>query len=64
MSRCHEELAAMAKKLATQLFTIGVRFSASEKAALEKYAKVEERPVSVMLRKIVADHLREKGLLK
>ena len=54
----------MAKKPATKLFTIGVRFSASEKSALEKYARAEERPMSVMLRKIVVDHLREKGLLK
>jgi hypothetical protein len=52
------------KKPATKLFTIGVRFSAIEKTALEKCAKVDERPISVEVRKIVADYLRAKGFLK
>lgn len=57
-------MASAAKKPATKLLTIGVRFSPVEKAALEKYAGAEDRPVSVMLRKIVVDCLREKGHLK
>ena len=52
------------KKPATKLHTIGVRFAPNEKAALEKYASGEDRPVSVMLRKIVVDFLREKAVLK
>ena len=40
---------------------IGVRFFLKEKAAIDRYAKIEKRPTSVMLRKIVVDHLREKG---
>ena len=54
----------MGKKPATKLHTIGVRFEPREKAALEKHAAAEQRPVSVMLRKIVVDYLREKGVLK
>jgi hypothetical protein len=52
------------KKPATKLFTIGVRFSAIEKAALERCARVDDRPISVEIRKIVADYLRVNGFLK
>ena len=54
----------MGKKPATKLLTVGVRFSPDEKVALEKHAADEQRPASVMLRKIVVDYLKGKGLLK
>jgi hypothetical protein len=52
------------KKPATKLYTIGVRFSAPEKTALEKCARVDERPISVEIRKIVADYLRARELIE
>ena len=57
-------MAKTAKKPATRLYPIGTRFSAAEKAALEKCAAKDDRPVTVMMRKIVADYLREHGYLK
>jgi hypothetical protein len=43
---------------------ISVRLGAEEKAALDKYSADDRRPVSMMLRIIVADFLREKEYLK
>ncbi len=49
---------------AGRLYIIGVRFSAKERAAIESAAKADDRPVSVLIRKIVVDALKAKGLLK
>ena len=57
-------MARAVKKPATKLHIIGVGFAPNEKVALEKYASAEDRPVSVMLRKIVVDCLRREGFLK
>lgn len=43
---------------------IGIRLSAEERAALERAAQSDDRSMSSMARKIIADWLRGKGLLK
>lgn len=43
---------------------ISVRFDPAVKAALEKAAKADSRPLSSMIQKICADYLREKAFLK
>jgi predicted transcriptional regulator len=43
---------------------IGVRVPADVRAALEKLAKQEDRSISYLMGKIVADYLRSKKLLK
>ena len=43
---------------------IGVRLEADVRAALEKLAKQEDRSISYLMGKIVADYLRSKRLLK
>ncbi len=43
---------------------IGVRLETDVRAALEKLAKSEDRSISYMIGKIVADYLRAKKLLK
>ena len=42
---------------------LGIRLEADEKAALEAAAKADQRPLSAMGRKIIADWLRERGYL-
>lgn len=43
---------------------ISVRIGEEEKAALDAYARDDQRPVSMMIRKILTDVLREAGYLK
>jgi hypothetical protein len=43
---------------------ISVRFLPAVKAALEKAAAKDSRPLSSMVQKIVADYLRAEGFLK
>jgi hypothetical protein len=43
---------------------LSVRFDQDVKAALEKAAKDDRRPVSHLVQKIVADWLKKKGFLK
>jgi hypothetical protein len=43
---------------------ISVRFLPAVKTALEKAAAKDERPLSSMVQKIVADYLRAEGFLK
>jgi len=42
---------------------LGIRLEADEKAALETAAKADQRPLSAMGRKIIADWLRANGYL-
>jgi predicted transcriptional regulator len=44
--------------------TAGVRFEVEVKAALEKLAAKDDRTVSYLVNKIVADYLRAKRLIK
>jgi hypothetical protein len=43
---------------------VGVRFPAEVKAALEKLAKADDRSISYVLNKIVAEYLRARKLIK
>jgi hypothetical protein len=43
---------------------IGIRLESDEKAALEAAAAADDRPLSSMGRKIIAEWLREQGFLK
>jgi hypothetical protein len=43
---------------------IGVRFDPDERAALERAAAADDRPISALCRKIVAEWLRRNGWLK
>jgi hypothetical protein len=43
---------------------LSVRFDQDVRAALEKAAKDDRRPVSHLVQKIVADWLKKKGFLK
>ena len=43
---------------------LSVRFDHDIRAALEKAAKADMRPVSHLVQKIVADWLKEKGFLE
>jgi hypothetical protein len=43
---------------------IGVRLDPEERAALERAAAADDRPVSALCRKIVAEWLRKNGWLK
>lgn len=52
------------KKSLIKVAPISVKLLPATKAALEKAAIVDERPVSVMAQKIIADWLKEKGFLK
>ena len=43
---------------------VGVRFPVEVKAALEKLAKADDRSISYIINKIVAEYLRAKRLIK
>jgi predicted transcriptional regulator len=43
---------------------IGVRFPKDVKAALEKMAKADDRSLSYVINKIVADYLKARKLIK
>ena len=43
---------------------VGVRFPADVKAALEKLAKADDRSISYVINKIVAEYLRARKLIK
>jgi hypothetical protein len=43
---------------------VGVRFPAEVKAALEKLAKADDRSISYVINKIVAEYLRTRKLIK
>jgi hypothetical protein len=43
---------------------VGVRFPVEVKAALEKLAKADDRSISYVLNKIVAEYLRARKLIK
>jgi|GEM_PF-4288547 hypothetical protein len=43
---------------------LSIRFDHGIRAALEKAAKEDMRPVSQLVQKIVADWLKEKGFMK
>lgn len=43
---------------------LGVRLEAHEKAALERAAKADQRPLSAMIRKITTEWLRANGWLE
>ena len=43
---------------------LGIRLEASERDALERAARRDDRPVSTMARKIILDWLREHDLLE
>ncbi|MDQ6703222.1 MAG: hypothetical protein M3Z96_09045 [Pseudomonadota bacterium] len=53
----------MVKKAPGKTFTVGVRFTEAERIGLVKCAESDDRPVSVMLHKIVYEYLREEGFL-
>lgn len=52
------------KKELIKLAPIGVRLPPAEKAALEKAARDDQRPVSAMAQKIICDWLRDRKYLK
>jgi hypothetical protein len=52
------------KKSLIKVAPVSVRLLPSAKAALEKAALADERPVSVMAQKIITDWLKEKGFMK
>ena len=52
------------QKPAKEYPPLSVRFDHDIRAALEKAAKADMRPVSHLVQKIVADWLKEKGFLK
>ena len=43
---------------------IGVRLDPEERAALERVAKADARPISAMARKIIAEWLKRHGHMK
>jgi predicted transcriptional regulator len=43
---------------------VGVRFPVEIKAALEKLAKADDRSISYVINKIVAEYLRARKLIK
>jgi hypothetical protein len=47
-----------------KLTPLGARFTATEKAALEKAARDDARPVAALMTKIICDWLRERKYLK
>jgi hypothetical protein len=50
--------------VATVSETVGVRFPAHEKAALERAAAADDRTVAQLVRKIAREHLRQAGYLE
>ena len=52
------------KKSLIKAAPMSVKLLPATKAALEKAAIADERPISVMAQKIIADWLKEKGYLK
>jgi hypothetical protein len=52
------------KKSSIKLAPVSVRLLPATKAALEKAAIADERPISVMAQKIIADWLKANGFLK
>jgi hypothetical protein len=55
---------ASTRKRATKLAVLGVRLEPPVREALDECAAADERPISGMAHKIIADYLREKGYLK
>lgn len=47
-----------------KLTPLGARFTAVEKAALQKAARDDARPVAAMMTKIICDWLRDRKYLK
>jgi hypothetical protein len=47
-----------------KLTPLGARFTATEKAALQKAARDDARPVAALMTKIICDWLRERKYLK
>jgi hypothetical protein len=62
--RMAEKKKASTRKPATKFSVLGVRLEPGVRAALDKCAADDERPISVMAHKIIADYLREKDYLK
>jgi|HubBroStandDraft_3_1064219.scaffolds.fasta_scaffold4413672_1 hypothetical protein len=52
------------KKSSIKLAPVSVRFLPAAKAALEKAALADDRPVSVLAQKIIVDWLKANGFLK
>jgi hypothetical protein len=52
------------KKSLVKVAPLSVRFLPAARAALEKAALADDRPVSVLAQKIIVDWLKEKGFLK
>ena len=52
------------KKELIKLAPIGVRLAPAAKAALEKAARDDERPVATLAQKIITDWLKERKYLK
>jgi hypothetical protein len=52
------------KKELIKLAPIGVRLPPAEKAALEKAARDDARPVATMAQKIITDWLKDRKYLK
>jgi hypothetical protein len=52
------------KKSSIKLAPVSVRLLPATKAALEKAALADDRPISVMAQKIIADWLKANGFLK
>jgi uncharacterized protein (DUF1778 family) len=50
--------------MATPAQTFSIRLTAQDRKALERAAKAEERPVTVMARKIITDWLRKQQSTK
>jgi predicted transcriptional regulator len=59
-----EKKKASTRKPAAKLSVLGVRLEPAIRAALDKCAAADERPISVMAHKIIADYLRGNGWLK
>jgi hypothetical protein len=57
-------MAGKAKPPEKKLTPLGARFTAIEKAALEKAARDDARPVAALMTKIICDWLRERKYLK
>ncbi len=62
--RMAEKKKASTRKPAAKLSVLGVRLEPAMRAALDKCAAADERPISVMAHKIIADYLRGNGWLK
>jgi hypothetical protein len=63
--RSQEEIPMPVKKKSlVKMAPVSVRFLPAAKAALEKAAKSDDRPVSVLAQKIIVDWLKTNGFLK